>query len=132
MGTLAGQRDRGRARHLARDRPAEGLAQQRRLGGVQRSLAGEAGDRRLAGLGVPPGIADLLAQAVKRSLSAPKLAMPWASLSVRKRSRMKRLSRSCLPRPSGAYGRLWIRRMPSTAQLRSSAASAYGAPFQHL
>ena len=35
---------------------------------------------------------------------------------------MNRLSRSCLPRPSGEYGRLWMSRMPSTAQLRSSAA----------
>ena len=42
------------------DRPAEGLAQHGGLDGLQRSLAGEPGDRRLAGLGMLARVADLL------------------------------------------------------------------------
>lgn len=41
------------------------------------------------------------AQARKRSLSSSRSAMPAASASSRKRSRMTRFSRSCLPRPCG-------------------------------
>ena len=43
------------------DRPAEGFAHHCWFDRRQRTLAGETGDRRLAGLGVLAGIADLLA-----------------------------------------------------------------------
>ncbi len=45
-------------------------------------------------------------QARNRSFSSVKLAMPYASASLKKRSRMKRFSRSCLPRPSGYLANL--------------------------
>jgi hypothetical protein len=51
---------------------------------------------------------------------------------ARNRSRMKRLSRPSLPQPGRVYGRLWISLVLKTAQLRSSAALAYGAPLSTL
>src|SRR5712691_477926 len=57
---VASQRDRGGAGDPPHDRPAERLAQQRRLDGLQRSLAAEAGEGRLAGFGMHTGVAHLL------------------------------------------------------------------------
>jgi hypothetical protein len=85
---LAGQGDRGGAAHPAEDRRAERLAQRGRLHFLGRSADEETQQRDLAGLGVLPEVADLLGQARKRSFSSGKLAMPWASASRRKRSRI--------------------------------------------
>src|SRR5712692_5927080 len=57
---IASQRDRGGGGDAAHDRPAEGFAQQRWLDGVERTVAGEASDGRLAGLGVHARVAYLL------------------------------------------------------------------------
>src|SRR6266851_1022012 len=57
---ITSQRDRGGAGDAAHDRPAEGFAQQRWFDGVERTVAGEALDRRLAGLGVHARVAYLL------------------------------------------------------------------------
>jgi len=57
---ITGQRHRGGAGDAPHHRPAEGFAQQGWFDRRQRTVAGEAGDRRLAGLGVLAGIAHLL------------------------------------------------------------------------
>src|SRR6266849_2862200 len=56
---IASQRDRGGAGDAAHDRPAEGFAEQRWLDGVEWTVAGEALDGRLAGLGVHARVAYL-------------------------------------------------------------------------
>src|ERR1700737_2081462 len=57
---IAGQGDRGGAGDTAHDRPAEGFAEQRWFDGVEWTVAREALDWRLAGLGVHPRVAYLL------------------------------------------------------------------------
>src|SRR5712691_3353972 len=57
---IASQRDRGGGGDAAHDRPAEGFAEQRWFDGVERTVAGEALDGRLAGLGMHPSVANLL------------------------------------------------------------------------
>src|SRR5713226_5404287 len=56
---IASQRDRGGAGDAAHDRPAEGFAEQRWFDGVEWTVAGEALDGRLAGLGVHARVAHL-------------------------------------------------------------------------
>src|SRR5207248_6596766 len=58
--SITSQRDRGGRGDAAHDRPAEGFAEQRWFDGVEWTVAGEALDGRLAGLGVHARVAYLL------------------------------------------------------------------------
>ena len=69
------------------------------------------------------------AHAANQSLSWSSDSIPWWVASARNASRIYRFALSCFPRPCGEYGLLWIRRMPSTAQVRASHAFANGAPL---
>src|SRR5207247_2073858 len=122
------QRDGRDPGHPPGHRPAERLPDQGRVRLPARAAGTEPVDGRLPGLGVHPPVGDLPG-AANQSLSWSGDSIPWWVASARNASRIYRFALSCFPRPCGEYGLLWIRRMPSTAQVRASHAFANGAPL---
>lgn len=88
---------------------------------MERSPAVEAVDLRRPGFGMLPHIANLLRPGQQSIVELGDAGNVVRFGFIQEPHANEAVERSSLPGPSGVYRRLWISRIPSTAQLRSRA-----------